>query len=97
MDAQQQLQDAGNPLLAPQPYRLDFGMVTGEDGTVRGVVTRRTASTSFTLYPTAEQLREEAKLLNAQADKIDQSGSKLVAPHPAVIQQLQQKLNGRPR
>jgi len=86
--------DLGNPLLAPQAFRLDLGMATDEEGTVRGVVTTRTASTSLTVYPTPDQLREQAKLLNALADKIEQGSTQLMMPHPALIQAI----NGqRPR
>jgi hypothetical protein len=91
----QMLCDLGNTLLAPQPFRVDLGVATNDDGVVVGVVTRRTASTSLTVYPTADQLDAEAKMLTALAARVRESGSQIITPHPAVIQALQQKLNGR--
>jgi hypothetical protein len=95
-DSTDRVCDVGNPLLAPQAFRLDLGMATDDDGTVRGVVTTRTASTSLTVYPTPDQLDEQSKLLAQLAAKIRESGTRLVAPNPQVIQQLQTRL-GRTR
>jgi hypothetical protein len=62
--------DAGNPLLAPGPARLDLASADQPGGGKIALVTVRTASATQTVMLSAEDLRVWAGLLTGLADEM---------------------------
>ncbi len=87
--------DVGNTLLAPVQVRLETGAGHGPQGRI-GVLTLRSATTTFTVMLGAGDLRKWAGALESLADSLSVSG-KVVPATVFDVAALHQQENGRRR
>ncbi len=66
--------DPGNPLLAKVDIKMDTGTISMPGQGTIGVVTIRTASTTFTVLLTREELKSWAGMLAGLAASMSSSG-----------------------
>jgi hypothetical protein len=86
--------DVGNPLLQPTPVRLDAGSVTLADGTVLGMVTFRSSSTTFHSFLSPEEVQQWADTLADIAKQLGAGRNKLAVAGPQDAALLTQSLKG---
>jgi hypothetical protein len=87
--------DQGNPLLQPQPVRIDAGSVTMPDGTVLGVLTFRSPSTTMSAFLSPEEVQQWAEILADAAEKLGAGKKKLTVAGPQEAMLLKQAMKGQ--
>lgn len=84
--------DEGNSLLAQVPVQLHTGSASTPTGKI-GILTLRSASTTFTAFVTAEDIRTWVGLMSALADQL--SGNKIVPASPLDVATLNHRSTRR--